>query len=204
MDIVIKSAVAVILAYLLGSISWALIVGRLARGIDMTEVGDGRIGAAFSIRKLGFGWGLTVGVLDFVKGAVAVGIPMVLGLPIIPILLCGLAVVAGHNWSVFFGFRGGRGAASTFGLLVILALPALLMGCLIVALPFYFTRGIMYIRGMLRTTLMFAVIMALTSIFVLIDAASGFLPDVPWMQEPSVWVAALPLALLALNVAKRS
>jgi glycerol-3-phosphate acyltransferase PlsY len=204
MDVILKSVAVIVLAYLLGSISWAYVIGRLARGIDMTEVGDGRIGASFSIRRLGFGWGIAVGLLDFLKGAVAVGIALALSLPVIVVLLCGIAVVAGHNWSAFFGFRGGRGAASTFGILAVLTLPALLAGCVVIALPFILTRGTIFIRGILRTTFLFAILMILTSLFIWIDTASGFLPDVPWIYQPSAAIALLPFLLLVLNVAKRS
>jgi glycerol-3-phosphate acyltransferase PlsY len=204
MDVILKSVAVIVLAYLLGSISWAYVIGRLARGIDMTEVGDGRIGASFSIRRLGFGWGIAVGLLDFLKGAVAVGIALALSLPVIVVLLCGIAVVAGHNWSAFFGFRGGRGAASTFGILAVLTLPALLAGCVVIALPFILTRGTIFIRGILRTTFLFAILMILTSLFIWIDTVSGFLPDVPWIYQPSAAIALLPFLLLVLNVAKRS
>jgi glycerol-3-phosphate acyltransferase PlsY len=204
MDVILKSVAVIVLAYLLGSISWAYVIGRLARGIDMTEVGDGRIGASFSIRRLGFGWGIAVGLLDFLKGAVAVGIALALSLPVIVVLLCGIAVVAGHNWSAFFGFRGGRGAASTFGILAVLTLPALLAGCVVIALPFILTRGTIFIRGILRTTFFFAILMILTSLFIWIDTVSGFLPDVPWIYQPSAAIALLPFLLLVLNVAKRS
>ncbi len=106
---IIKSIACIVLAYCLGSISWAYLIGRFARGVDMTEVGNGRIGAAFAMRKLGFGWGISVGVLDFVKGALAVIMALALEVPIIATFLSGMAVVAGHNWSVFLGFKGGGG-----------------------------------------------------------------------------------------------
>ena len=204
MEIILKSFAVIIVAYLLGSISWAYIIGRLSRGVDMMEVGDGRVGASFSIRRLGYGWGITVGVLDFFKGVVAVGAAVALDLPVITIVLCGIAAVAGHNWSVFYGFRGGRGAASTFGILAVLSLPALLLACFAMAIPFLSTRGIKFFWGVLRTTFLFAIAMLITSLVILMDTATGFLPDLPWIKQPSALLAALPPALLILNVIKKA
>jgi glycerol-3-phosphate acyltransferase PlsY len=204
MEVILKSVAVIIVAYLLGSISWAYIIGRFARGVDMMEVGDGRVGASFSIRRLGYGWGITVGVLDFLKGIVAVGTAVALELPVITIVLGGIAAVAGHNWSVFYGFRGGRGAASTFGILAVLALPALLLACFAVAVPFFATRGMKFFYGILRTTFLFAIAMLLTSLVVLVDTATGFLPDLPWIKQPSTLFAVLPPALLILNVIKKA
>ena len=113
----VKIIISISVAYCLGSISCAYIIGRLVSGIDMTEVGNGRIGTAFAIRQLGFGWGIIVGVLDFLKGVAAIALPLALGVSTRVLLLSGLAAVAGHNWSVFLGFKGGRGAATSFGVL---------------------------------------------------------------------------------------
>jgi glycerol-3-phosphate acyltransferase PlsY len=119
-------------------------------------------------------------------------------------LLCSAAAVAGHNWSVFFRFKGGRGAATTFGILAVMAFPALLAGCAVIAIPFYMTRGTMFIRGMRRTTLLFGILMLVVSVLIGIDLASGFLPDLPWISEPSFLAVALPIPLLVLNLLKGS
>jgi len=63
------------IAYLLGSIPSAYIVGRLLKGIDMRAVGDGRMGTSYSFRRLGFAGGITVALMDFGKGVAAVRFP---------------------------------------------------------------------------------------------------------------------------------
>jgi acyl-phosphate glycerol 3-phosphate acyltransferase len=199
---IITSIAAVAAAYLLGSISWAYVIGRFVRGVDMTEVGDARIGAAFSMRRLGFGWGLLVGFLDFSKGAISVGIPLVLGLPELSVFLSGVAVVAGHNWSVFLGFKGGRGAAASFGVLAVLAIVPVLIGGAILALPYYWTRRSLFVRALRRTTLFFGIWMALISIVISVDAGLGILPATGWAKETLPATIALPPCLLVLNVLK--
>lgn len=108
------------IAYLLGSIPSAYIVGRLMKGIDMREAGDGRLGAAAVRRRVGLAGSLIVGLMDLTKGAMAVLLAQRLGLPLSAVLIVGLAVVVGHNWSVFLHFKGGKGALTTYGVLALL------------------------------------------------------------------------------------
>lgn len=201
--IFVNWVVPVFVAYLLGSVSWSYVIGRVARGVDMTQVGDARIGAAFSARRLGLGWGILVGGLDFAKGAAAVALPLAMGLPDLSAFLAALAVVAGHNWSVFLGFKGGRGAAASFGVLAVVAAVPLAAGGLILALPHYLTRRSLFVLGMRRTTFLFAIWMGIVSLATWLDLGVGFLPDFPWSLEDSPLLACLPLPLLALNLMKR-
>jgi len=106
------------IAYLLGSIPSAYIVGRLLKGLDIREVGDGRIGMAATFRRVGLLGAIIVGIMDVSKGAAAVLLAQKLGLPLLIVLLAGLTVVVGHNWSIFLRFRGGKGALTTYGVLV--------------------------------------------------------------------------------------
>ncbi len=123
----------VILGYLLGSIPTAYIVGRLLKGVDIRQIGDGNMGAANTFRQLGPKAGVAVGMVDAAKGALAVIIAQVAGMSLATVLLTGAAAVIGHNWPVFLGFRGGRGEATTIGVLLvtitqpmlILAIPAI-------------------------------------------------------------------------------
>jgi glycerol-3-phosphate acyltransferase PlsY len=104
-------------AYLLGSIPFAYIVGRLLKGLDIREAGDGRLGAAAVRRRVGLAGGLIVAFMDLTKGAMVVLLVQKLGLPLPVVLLAGLTVVAGHNWSIFLHFQGGKGALTTYGVL---------------------------------------------------------------------------------------
>jgi glycerol-3-phosphate acyltransferase PlsY len=114
-------------AYLLGSIPSAYIVGRLMKGLDIREAGDGRLGAAVTYRRVGLTGGIIVGLMDLTKGAAAVVLAQGLGLPLWAVLLAGLAVVVGHNWSVFLHFQGGKGALTIYGVLASLMLWELLI-----------------------------------------------------------------------------
>jgi glycerol-3-phosphate acyltransferase PlsY len=115
-DIALASLVIAI-AYLLGSIPSAYLVGRLMKGLDIREAGDGRLGAAATYRRVGLAGGITVGLMDLSKGAAAVFLAQGLGLPLPVVLLAGLAVVVGHNWSIFLHFKGGKGALTIYGVL---------------------------------------------------------------------------------------
>ena len=98
-----------ILGYLLGSIPTAYIAGRLLRGRDIRQMGDGNVGAQNAFRQLGAKVGITVGIIDIGKGALAVLIAQAAGIPLVAVLITGAAAVVGHNWPVFLGVRGGRG-----------------------------------------------------------------------------------------------
>ena len=117
---VLRIVIAIVISYLLGSIPSAYIVGRLIKGVDIRKVGGGNVGAVNVMREIGTAAGFTVLFADIAKGAVAVLIARWLGLSLIPVFIVGFAAVVGHNWPVFLGFRGGRGAATTLGVLLAL------------------------------------------------------------------------------------
>jgi len=122
------------LGYLLGSIPTAHIMGRVFRKVDIRQIGDGNMGAANAFHQLGAKVGVAVGIIDAGKGALAIFIAQAANLPQVAVLLTGAAAVIGHNWPVFLRFRGGRGEATTIGVLLttitqpmlILATPAIL------------------------------------------------------------------------------
>lgn len=116
-DIALSLAV-IIIAYLLGSIPSAYIVARLMKGLDIREAGDGRLGATAVYRRAGLRGGIVVAFMDVGKGVAAVLIAQGLGLPLLVVLLAGLSAVVGHNWSIFLHFNGGKGALTTYGVLV--------------------------------------------------------------------------------------
>jgi glycerol-3-phosphate acyltransferase PlsY len=136
-------AVALIgLGYLIGAIPFGILAGRLAGGVDLRQHGSHRTGTTNALRTLGLGWAAAVFVLDVAKGVMAVLLAQALyragppGSPEWVAAAAGVAAVAGHNWSVFIGFAGGRGVAtSAGGMLVIspwtLAVVAPLMGIVV-------------------------------------------------------------------------
>jgi len=124
--------VSVIVGYLLGSINSSIIVGKLLHGKDIREMGSGNAGATNTLRSLGKKAAVFVLVGDIVKGVLAclVGRWLVgkgLGNEYIGMYLAGFAAVIGHNWPVFFGFRGGKGVLTSAAVIFMFSpIPALL------------------------------------------------------------------------------
>lgn len=110
----------VILSYLIGSISFACIISRLFKGIDIRTVGDKNAGAANIYRHVGLIPAILVFMLDTLKGAAVILLASYFGAPLIIIFGCGFSVIVGHTWPIFFRFRGGRGVATVVGILLVL------------------------------------------------------------------------------------
>lgn len=127
--------VCIIFAYLLGSISSSYIAGRVAAGVDIREFGSGNAGATNSLRVLGWRVGLLVFIADIVKGVLAIAFAhLVTNGGHWSMALAGLAAVVGHNWPIYFQFRGGKGVATTIGVLLTLAfVPAIYAGVVALA-----------------------------------------------------------------------
>lgn len=124
------STIAIVLSYLIGSISFSVVLAKLLKGIDIRQHGSGNAGATNTLRVLGKGPAIMVLVLDILKGIAAIwlGVWLGNGSEWIP-ALCGLAAIVGHNWPIYFRFRGGKGIATTIGVMVTLSfLPALYAG----------------------------------------------------------------------------
>ncbi|GAB6098655.1 glycerol-3-phosphate 1-O-acyltransferase PlsY [Halanaerocella petrolearia] len=117
-----KITLIMLAGYLLGSIPFGLLVAKLIKGKDIREYGSGNIGATNAFRLMGLKFGVLVALLDIGKGVVAVKLAQaVLGDQVLLALLAGLMSVAGHNLSLFLGFEGGRGVATSVGVLGSLA-----------------------------------------------------------------------------------
>lgn len=114
-------------SYLLGSIPTGYIICRFLKGIDIRTVGSGNIGATNVARVVGKKWGIITLILDMLKGFIAV--VMARDKPDLLRIGCALAVICGHNWTVFLRFRGGKGVATTAGALIGL-LPNVFLSCL--------------------------------------------------------------------------
>ena len=111
----------IIIGYLLGSIPFAYIAGRLIKGVDIRQVGGGNVGTVNTMREIGTVAGLAVLLADMGKGVLTVFIAQWLGVSIVFIFTVGLAAVVGHSWPVFLKFKGGKGGATTMGVLLALA-----------------------------------------------------------------------------------
>jgi len=115
----------IVMSYLIGSIPTAYIFGWVLKGIDIRKFGSGNIGATNALRVLGKWPGITVLVLDILKGFTAVvflGNLLVAGIGGISQtaarLILGLSCICGHNWTIFLRFKGGKGMATTLGVLL--------------------------------------------------------------------------------------
>jgi len=117
-------AISAILAYLIGSIPTAYIFGRVLKNIDIREHGSGNMGATNAFRVLGKVPGSIVLVLDIIKGIIPVTVlANAFGLgDALSLVIISVAAVAGHNWTVFLGFKGGKGMATSLGVLIGLAI----------------------------------------------------------------------------------
>jgi len=111
--------ILIIGAYLVGSVPASYLAGR-ARGIDLRQCGTKQVGGGNLWRTTSRKLGLTVGIFDFIKGMIMVWVAQWQGLDIAQQIVVGLAAIVGHNWPVFLRFHGGRGVATTLGIVIIL------------------------------------------------------------------------------------
>jgi acyl phosphate:glycerol-3-phosphate acyltransferase len=135
-----KEFLLIVLAYFIGSIPTALIISRGFFGVDIRDYGSGNMGATNTFRVLGPKFGTVVMVIDILKGMAAVGLFTLLpqymdddwGKTNLMIGL-GLAAVAGHIFPVFANFRGGKGVATLFGMILTVQ-PIIALSCVSVFL----------------------------------------------------------------------
>ena len=120
---------AALLGYLLGSIPWGMVLTRAAGRGDIRRIGSGNIGATNVLRTGSKALALATLLLDLAKGAAAVGIGALFSHE--AALAAALAVLLGHMFPVWLGFRGGKGVATGFGILLALAWPVALASALL-------------------------------------------------------------------------
>ncbi len=126
------------IAYLLGSVPFGLVFSK-AKGIDPRLHGSGNIGATNISRVLGKGWGITTLLCDTLKGYLPVLAAIRLELPSIIVALTGLAAVAGHCYSVFLTFKGGKGVATALGVFLAICPKAVAIAAVVFAGALYYT-----------------------------------------------------------------
>lgn len=126
-------ATIIILSYLIGSIPTSIIISKAVKGIDIRQHGSGNAGGTNVMRVLGWKYGILVILLDAMKGVLAVVVVARLHYGSMPFenatpfddftlvqIFAGIAAVIGHIWTVFAGFRGGKGIATALGMLLML------------------------------------------------------------------------------------
>jgi glycerol-3-phosphate acyltransferase PlsY len=152
---ILSALAAFFSAYLLGSIPTAVWVGKWLHNIDVREHGSGNAGATNVIRVLGWKTGIPVLIIDLAKGCLATMMPVILGAAepgsaLITNLqiAAGLISITGHIFPVFAGFRGGKGVATMFGVLLALQ-PVLTLCCIGVFLFVLILTGIVSVSSMI-------------------------------------------------------
>lgn len=133
-----------VLAYLIGSFSSAYVVGRIFKKIDIRNHGSGNAGATNALRIMGSKLGVLTFFMDFAKGIVAVLVGTGLG-GYTGGMIAALFAVLGHNWPIFFKFKGGKGIATTIAAMAMLQFPITLLsvvvGVLTAAISRYVSLG---------------------------------------------------------------
>lgn len=159
----LNAFIVAVIAYLFGSFPTALIAGKLLKKIDIREHGSGNAGATNVVRVLGWKAGLIVLLIDMFKGFVPVFwlAPVIAGTTEYTIyyqILAAVAAIAGHIWTVFAGFRGGKGVGTAAGVflgIAPLALSiALLFFIIVVAISRYVSLGSLLSSAAFLSTLL--------------------------------------------------
>lgn len=163
---VINLLLSFIASYLLGSIPTALIAGKIIGGIDIRKHGSGNAGATNVYRLFGMKPYLAVLGIDMLKGFIAVAVLAKLGVGTLSLertgLYCGLFAVVGHIWTVFAGFRGGKGVATAGGVFLGLNAPVAILAVAVYLLVTLTTKYV---------SLGSMVAAAVAPIFLLVDSA---------------------------------
>lgn len=178
------SVIAIVLAYLAGSIPNAVWAGKLFHGIDVREHGSGNAGATNTVRVLGWKTGIPVLLFDLFKGWLAAMLPRFLDAApessetlMVLQIACGLAAILGHVFPVFAGFRGGKGVATTFGVLLALH-PLLTLTCAGIFLVVLLASGYVSLGSMIAVA-MFPILL------------------VTLFRSPSVWLTVFSVIVAA-------
>ncbi len=147
MELLYTIAVGVV-AYLIGSINSSILISKAVMGKDIRESGSGNAGATNMLRTMGKKYAIITLVIDILKGVVALLLAMLainFGAYAVSMYVAGVAVVIGHNFPVFFGFKGGKGVATSLGVILLLdwkiGLITLVIALAIMAISKYVSLG---------------------------------------------------------------
>lgn len=135
-----KIFTVLLLSYLIGNFSTSYFIGKVLKNLDIREYGSGNAGATNALRVLGIKAGLLTFIVDALKGVLAVYIGGKL-LAYDGELISGILVVIGHNWPIFLNFKGGKGVATSIGVILyinpLIALIVMLIGITVLSLTKY-------------------------------------------------------------------
>lgn len=164
----VEVLLAAVVGYLIGSFPTGIVIGKLY-GVDPRTVGSGRTGGTNVYRAAGPVAGILTAVLDWLKGAIAILIVQALLTPDpLATALAGVGAVAGHNWSLYLGFKGGAGTMTNAGTVLLLHWPTFVIGGLL---------GMATLR-LTRMSSMASIVFALA--VPLLFAGAAALGQIPW------------------------
>jgi acyl phosphate:glycerol-3-phosphate acyltransferase len=175
----------IIFSYLIGSIPFGYLVGKYLKRIDIREHGSGNIGVANSFRVMGIKCALLVLIGDCLKGFFSIILAKwLLAESIEFYLLIGLAAIIGHNWSIFLNFKGGKGIATTYGVVLsfypyIAIIAAIIWGSIVFTTRFAALGSIMSVFAMFilsflfKTPLEFKIFVVIIFLFAIIRHQSN-------------------------------
>jgi acyl phosphate:glycerol-3-phosphate acyltransferase len=175
----------IIFSYLIGSIPFGYLVGKYLKKIDIREYGSGNIGVANSFRVMGIKCALLVLIGDCLKGFFSIILAKwLLAESIEFYLLIGLAAIIGHNWSIFLNFKGGKGIATTYGVVLsfypyIAIIAAIIWGSIVFTTRFAALGSIMSVFAMFilsflfKTALEFKIFVVVIFLFAIIRHQSN-------------------------------
>ena len=133
-----------IIAYLIGSINFSILISKKKAGYDIRQKGSGNAGTTNMLRNLGKKYAAITLICDILKGLVAIVIAIIVGKIMkdsngaLLVQIAGIAVVIGHTFPIFFGFKGGKGVATSLGILLLtnwqIGLICLVFGIVLIAL----------------------------------------------------------------------
>ncbi|MFC1554861.1 glycerol-3-phosphate 1-O-acyltransferase PlsY [candidate division KSB1 bacterium] len=158
-----------VLSYLLGSIPNSIIFGKILKGIDIRQHGSGNAGATNVFRLLGWKAGIAVGILDLAKGFIPTVFFSQIVVDEIIIthdwvqLIAGMSAVFGHIWTIFAGFKGGKGALTALGMFFGL-MPGTAAVCFLVFISVFAVSRIVSL-GTLTTAVLLSIIMIVRKFF---------------------------------------
>ena len=148
----------IIFSYLFGNLSPAIILSKAFKQTDIREHGSGNAGTTNVLRVMGKRFGAAVFLLDLLKGAIPAYLGLLYGGMDIA-YICGITAVIGHVFPVLYGFKGGKGVATSFGAALVLSPPFALISILVFAVVVYATRYVSL--GSIIGTATFPILMAL-------------------------------------------
>jgi len=168
------------MAYLLGSIPTAYLIGKWLKGIDLRKYGSGTVGGSMVWEHVGKLAVFPVGIIDLLKGMIPVWISLACGLSEISAAVAGLFAVLGHNWTIFLKFHGGRGLSPFLGILLVLF-----------PYGFVFMAVMLAIGYLLHDSAPFAL------------ASLGMLPIVSRLLNGPAVILLLSIGMLVITIGKR-